>query len=92
MFFCDAGDQFKGKLTKSEILAQIDTMVLNRFPNGIVPVPKFKIQFARMGEPSLNPHVLEVLEDLPGLHECLEKNAQNREHYLVVQKEVDSGN
>ncbi len=63
--FCDAGDQFKGKLTKSEMFGQIDTMVLNRFPTGIVPVPKFKIQFARMGEPSLNPHVLEVLEELP---------------------------
>jgi 23S rRNA (adenine2503-C2)-methyltransferase len=28
-------------------------------------VEKFKVQFARMGEPSLNPNVLEVLEELP---------------------------
>jgi len=62
---CDAGGQYRGPLTKHEILSQIDYMVTRRFPNRDVPVEKFKIQFARMGEPSLNPAVLEVLEDLP---------------------------
>jgi 23S rRNA (adenine2503-C2)-methyltransferase len=64
--FCDAGNGFKGRLSKSEIFAQIDYMVLNRFPDRIIPVPKFKIQFARMGEPALNPHVLAVLDEMPG--------------------------
>ncbi|MCK4455733.1 MAG: radical SAM protein, partial [Thermoplasmata archaeon] len=54
---CDAGGHYLGKLTKDEILQQIDHMVRRRFPDGRVPIPKFKVQFARMGEPSLNPDV-----------------------------------
>jgi len=46
-------------------LMQIDHMVVEWFPNGIIPASKFKIQFARMGEPSLNMAVLEALEELP---------------------------
>jgi 23S rRNA (adenine2503-C2)-methyltransferase len=63
--FCDAGDHYEGKLSVSEIFSQIDAMVFARFPDGKVPVPKFKIQFARMGEPALNDNVLEVLDKLP---------------------------
>lgn len=63
--FCDAGDHYDGKLTKDEILAQIDAMVYRRFPDGRIPIPKFKIQFARMGEPALNDNVLDVLSLLP---------------------------
>ncbi len=62
--FCDAGGSYKGKLTAEEMLTQIDYLITNRFPNGIIPVEKFKIQFARMGEPSFNKNVLEVLEIL----------------------------
>ncbi len=62
---CDAGGGFSGKLTTEEILEQIDYMIRKRFPDGMVPIPKFKIQFARMGEPSLNANVLEALEKLP---------------------------
>jgi 23S rRNA (adenine2503-C2)-methyltransferase len=62
---CDAGGGYHGRLSKEEILAQIDYLVRRRFPDGRIPVKKFKIQFARMGEPALNPHVLEVLEELP---------------------------
>ncbi|MCK4718835.1 MAG: radical SAM protein [Thermoplasmata archaeon] len=62
---CDAGGDYRGQLTKEEILEQIDHLVTRRYPDGHVPVPKFKIQFARMGEPSLNPAVLDVLEELP---------------------------
>ena len=74
---CDAGGDFAGKLTSEEILAQIDYLVRRRFPDGKVPVPKFKIQFARMGEPALNPAVLDALRklpdafDAPGLHVSL---------------------
>ncbi len=68
--FCDAGEYYQGKLTKEEILAQIDYMVKKRFPDRKVPVEKFKIQFARMGEPAFNPSVLDVLEDLPDLYDA----------------------
>ena len=62
---CDAGGDFAGKLTSDEILSQIDYLVRKRFPDGHVPIPKFKIQFARMGEPSLNLDVLEAMTRLP---------------------------
>ena len=67
---CDAGGFYKGKLGKDEMLAQIDFLITRRYPSRIIPVEKFKIQFARMGEPSYNPGVLEVLRDLPGLYEA----------------------
>ena len=63
--FCDAGGGYRGKPTAEEILIQIDHMVNEWFPDGIVPAAKFKIQFARMGEPSLNMAALDALEELP---------------------------
>jgi 23S rRNA (adenine2503-C2)-methyltransferase len=63
---CDAGGYYQGKPTAGEILAQIEFLVKQRFPDGVVPSRQFKIQFARMGEPALNPAVLDVLEALPG--------------------------
>lgn len=62
---CDAGQNYQGCLTKEEIFAQIDFLVKKRFPDGCIPVKKWKIQFTRMGEPAFNPAVLEVLEELP---------------------------
>jgi 23S rRNA (adenine2503-C2)-methyltransferase len=62
---CDAGGGYQGLLSKDEILAQIDFLVRRRYPDGHVPCEQFKIQFARMGEPALNPAVLDVLDDLP---------------------------
>ncbi|MBU0517686.1 radical SAM protein [bacterium] len=62
---CDAGGDYSGRLSKAEILDQIDHLILQRFPDRIIPIAKFKIQFARMGEPSLNDAVLEVLTVLP---------------------------
>jgi 23S rRNA (adenine2503-C2)-methyltransferase len=62
---CDAGGNYRGKLSKEEMLAQIDFLVRKRYPEGDIPVEKFKIQFARMGEATLNPSVLDVLEELP---------------------------
>jgi 23S rRNA (adenine2503-C2)-methyltransferase len=67
---CDAGGFFQGKLSKEEILAQIDHLVFSRFPDRNIDCSKFKIQFARMGEPALNPAVLEVLEELPECYKC----------------------
>ena len=63
---CDAGGGYRGKPTADEILRQIDHMVYRWYPDGHVPAGKFKIQFARMGEPALNMAVLDVLEELPG--------------------------
>jgi 23S rRNA (adenine2503-C2)-methyltransferase len=62
---CDAGGYYQGKLSKAEILEQIDFLVHRRYPDGVIPARNFKIQFARMGEPALNPNVLEVLDELP---------------------------
>jgi 23S rRNA (adenine2503-C2)-methyltransferase len=63
--FCDAGITYKGKLSREEILAQIDFPIKKRFPNGDIPVEKFKVQFARVGEPALNSAVIEALSELP---------------------------
>lgn len=62
---CDAGGWYDGKPSAAEIMDQIDYMVERYYPDRVVPVRKFKIQFARMGEPALNPAVLEVLSELP---------------------------
>lgn len=63
---CDAGGDYQGDLMASEILAQIDHVVVD-YPEGWnTRVEKFKVQFARMGEPALNQAVLDVLRELPG--------------------------
>lgn len=70
--FCEAGGDYSGRLSSKEIFSQIDYLISNRFPGGKVAVKKFKIQFARMGEPSFNHNVLDILErfgsryDAPG--------------------------
>ena len=75
--FCDAGGYYKRTLTEKEIFSQIDYLVKRRFPENVIPVKKFKIQFARMGEPSFNYEVLKVLRrlrviyDVPGLLPCI---------------------
>jgi len=66
---CDAGSCYQGKLSKEEIISQIDFLVKKRYPDRIIPVEKFKIQFARLGEPSFNQNVLKVLKCLPELYE-----------------------
>lgn len=68
--FCEAGYYYQGKLSKNEIISQIDYLIESRFPDKRVPVEKFKIQFARMGEPAFNPSVLDTLEKLPSLYEA----------------------
>jgi len=63
--FCDAGGFYQGKLNRDEIFEQIDYLIARRYPDRKVPAEKFKIQFARMGEPSFNDDVLQVVEELP---------------------------
>ncbi|OGR89490.1 MAG: hypothetical protein A3J74_02220, partial [Elusimicrobia bacterium RIFCSPHIGHO2_02_FULL_57_9] len=61
--FCDAGALgYRGNLTAEEILDQIRFMADAAPPQiSLSRHPKVKIHFARMGEPSLNPAVLEAL-------------------------------
>jgi len=74
---CDAGGTFQGHLNTAELLAQIDHLVLQRYPDRVIPAKKFKVQFARMGEPAFNPAVLDALRILkgryqaPGLMPCI---------------------
>jgi len=63
--FCDAGGFFKGMCSKSEIMAQIDFLVVRKYPTKKIPCQEFKVQFARMGEPTLNLNVLDALEEIP---------------------------
>ena len=67
--FCDAGGYYQGTLSKNEILFQINHLIKMRFPDKKVPVKKFKIQFARMGEPAFNYNVLDVLVELPDYYD-----------------------
>ncbi len=68
--FCDAGNFYIGKPTKEELFYQIDYLIRNRFGGKHVPSKKFKIQFSRMGEPSFNSAVLEVLKELPNRYDA----------------------
>jgi 23S rRNA (adenine2503-C2)-methyltransferase len=67
---CDAGISYAGKLSFGEIIGQIDYMVRKRYSDGKIPVSKFKIQFARMGDPAFNPAVLDVLSELPCVYDA----------------------
>ncbi len=62
---CDAAGKPGVPLGAEEILAQVEHVVRDRYPLGHLPQEKLKIQFARMGEPSLNPQVLTALRELP---------------------------
>jgi len=67
--FCDAGGAYAGRLTADEMLEQVEYLARKRFPDGKVATGKFKVQFARMGEPSLNPAVLDAMERLPRIYD-----------------------
>ncbi|MCU0661581.1 MAG: radical SAM protein [Myxococcota bacterium] len=62
---CDAGQDYRGKLSCEEILAQVDLLIRRRYPSGRISIPKLKVQLARMGEPALNDAVLDALEAMP---------------------------
>jgi 23S rRNA (adenine2503-C2)-methyltransferase len=67
---CDAGGFYHGKISKEKLLAQLDYMVDRHYPDRVIPCKQFKIQFARMGEPTFNPAVLEALKALPSHYEA----------------------
>lgn len=62
---CDAGGDYRGNINSEEMLSQIQYVVAQHDTKRLASIKKFKIQFARMGEPSLNPYVLNVLQMLP---------------------------
>ncbi len=78
---CDAGKGYHGNLTSSEMFSQIDHVVAQHSAERLRSVLKFKVQFARMGEPALNPAVLDTLAalpsryDAPGLIPCVATTA-----------------
>jgi 23S rRNA (adenine2503-C2)-methyltransferase len=63
---CDAGTSYRGNLSESEIMGQIEFLLDEWAWPDAAWCRKLKVQFARMGEPALNPSVLEVLALLPG--------------------------
>lgn len=65
---CDAGRSFHGSLSADEIHAQIDFLLDTWAGPEAASCPKLKVQFARMGEPSLNPAVIDVICELPARH------------------------
>ncbi len=67
---CDAGSLNAGNLSVEDILSQIDILTSRRFKSNKIPVERWKIQFTRVGEPSLNPAVLNVLETLPQIYDA----------------------
>lgn len=62
--FCDAGIRYRGRLSADQILAQVRFMLQAR-PGGALPsTRKLKVQLSRMGEPALNPAVIDALDGL----------------------------
>lgn len=61
---CDAGGGFKGRVDVEGMLWQVRQAVAQRFGNGGPRTDMLKVQFARMGEPTLNGDVLETLVGL----------------------------
>lgn len=66
--FCDAGGSYSGVLSLEDLKFQIDYPVFRRFPDGIIDTDKFKIQFARMGEPAFNKNILPLLCMIPEVY------------------------
>jgi 23S rRNA (adenine2503-C2)-methyltransferase len=61
---CDAGGEYKRPLTAGEMAGQVLHLARSRFPEGQVTSRMWKIQLARMGEPTLNRAVLDFLRGL----------------------------
>jgi len=68
--FCDAGHFYRGPVPLEDLLEQVEIMVQPRYPDRVIPVSKFKIQLARMGEPAFNPAVLDFLRILPETYDA----------------------
>ncbi len=67
--FCDAGGGYSGPVPYEELLFQVRTLIGARFPGSKVDCGKFKVQFARIGEPSFNDDILKAIADIPRIFE-----------------------
>jgi 23S rRNA (adenine2503-C2)-methyltransferase len=65
--FCDAGFRYRGNVSAEVMFEQIRAVLERHPPELARTCRKLKVHFARMGEPALNPAVLEVLERLPAV-------------------------
>lgn len=84
---CDAGGGYHGDLTVDEMIWQIRTVVEAHPKLDPRACRKFKVQFARMGEPSLNDAVLEVIrwlgKEYPNCMPCVATLAvEGRENWF----------
>ncbi|MBA3045179.1 MAG: radical SAM protein [Candidatus Thermoplasmatota archaeon] len=61
---CDAGGGYLRSLTAGEMQDQLDILAHIKFPDGKINTQMWKLQLARMGEPTLNPQVLVFLRNL----------------------------
>lgn len=59
--FCDAGQFYEGPLSVDEMMEQVDYIVTKWSPDREITSDKFKVQFARIGEPSFNDAVLDTI-------------------------------
>lgn len=59
--FCDAGHFYAGKPDAEQMLEQVDYLVKKHSHSGKIRSDKFKVQFARIGEPALNDAVLDAM-------------------------------
>lgn len=62
--FCDSALFYYGPLSKDEIISQLEYILMKRFGGTSVECEKFKVQFARMGEPALNDEVLDAIVEI----------------------------
>jgi len=62
--FCDANGFYHGKISENALWEQLDYLIMSRFPEKNIPIPKFKIQFARMEEPAFNMNIISVLDKI----------------------------
>lgn len=101
--FCEAGGDYKRALTKEELFFQIRYVLDSHNISNKVNTEKFKIQFARIGEPSFNKSVLALLCDLPsmidapGILPCIStiapRSSQNFfKELLTIKKELYQSN
>jgi 23S rRNA (adenine2503-C2)-methyltransferase len=95
---CDTKDYYQGNPTTEELLSQVDHLVRKRFADGKIPTKKFKVQFARMGEPALNINVLEAVRmiseiyDAPGYMPCISTTAPSgKDEFFQEMKDLNHG-
>jgi 23S rRNA (adenine2503-C2)-methyltransferase len=60
---CDAGSYYLGRVSKEAIFWQLNFMIAKRYKEGIIPAEKLKVHFSRMGEPTFNMQVLDVIDE-----------------------------